>query len=77
MEFAFLFAEWLGKPSWMWLAFLGVVATLLVLDLGVLHRDNREIGVRESLGLSVGYISLGLLFGAWMWWYLGPESGMA
>ncbi len=77
MESAFLLAEWLGKPAWMWLAFLGIVAALLVLDLGVLHRDNHEIGVRESLSLSSGYITLGLLFGAWVWWYLGPEPGMA
>lgn len=53
----------LGTPIWMWLTFLGVVTTLLVLDLGVLHRSQREIGVRESLILSAGYITLGLAFG--------------
>ncbi|MBN8899882.1 MAG: TerC family protein [Rhodospirillales bacterium] len=71
-----LFGAFLGKPGWMWLAFIGIVVTLLVLDLGVLHRDNREIKVRESLLLSVGYIGLGLLFGAWVWWYLGAQPGM-
>jgi len=30
--------SWLGTPLWMWLAFLGIVIALLVLDLGVLHR---------------------------------------
>lgn len=76
MEWGFLFADWLGKPAWMWLAFLGVVVALLVFDLGVLHRDDHEIGVRESLLLSVGYIGFGLAFGAWVWWRLGPEPGM-
>ena len=76
MELAFLFADWLGKPAWMWLAFMGIVAALLVLDLGVLHRDHREIETRESLVLSAGYIGLALLFGAWVWWVLGPVSGM-
>ena len=76
MELAFLFADWLGKPAWMWLAFMGIVVALLTLDLGVLHKNNREIETRESLLLSAGYISLGLLFGAWVWWYLGPQSGM-
>ncbi|MBX9930545.1 MAG: TerC family protein [Methylobacterium sp.] len=61
----------------MWLAFLSIVATLLVLDLGVLHRKTREIGVRESLGLSAIYIALGLAFGGWIWWYLGQDAGMA
>lgn len=77
MEFAFLFADWLGKPTWMWLAFLGIVIALLTFDLGVLHRKVREIGVRESLILSAVYISFGLAFGGWVWWYLGADPGMA
>lgn len=71
-----LLISWLGKPLWMWLAFLGIVIALLVLDLGVLHRKAKEIGVRESLFMSAFYIALGLLFGAFVWWYLGPEAGM-
>lgn len=50
--------------------------TLLAFDLGVLHKDDREIGVRESLLLSGGYISVAFLFGAWVWWYLGAQSGI-
>ncbi len=76
MEPAFLFTDWLGKPAWMWLAFIAIVIALLVFDLGVLHRDNREIEVRESLVLSAGYIAMGLAFGAWVWWYLGSQSGI-
>ena len=72
----FLFSVWLTKPVWMWLAFLGIVVVLLVLDLGVLHRGHREIETRESLLLSAFYISLGVAFGAWVWWALGPEAGM-
>ncbi|MFT4955689.1 MAG: tellurite resistance protein TerC [Brevundimonas sp.] len=72
----FFAAEWLGKPAWMWLAFMGVVLALLVLDLGVLHRDQHEIGVRESLLLSSMYIAVALIFGGWVWWELGPQSGM-
>jgi tellurite resistance protein TerC len=71
-----LFAEWLTKPVWMWVAFFGIVVTLLVVDLGLLHKDNHEIEVKESLVLSAGYIGLGLAFGAWVWWYLGAQSGM-
>nr|WP_198381929.1 TerC family protein [Roseomonas sp. KE2513] len=60
----------------MWLAFLGLVAALLAFDLGILHRENREIGVRESLMLSALYIALGLGFGGWVWWTLGAEPGL-
>jgi tellurite resistance protein TerC len=72
----FFFIEWLSKPMWMWLAFFGIVVTLLVVDLGLLHKDNHEIEVKESLVLSTAYIGLGLAFGGWVWWYLGAQSGM-
>ncbi|TCJ41389.1 TerC family protein [Parafrankia sp. BMG5.11] len=71
-----LTALWLGTPVWIWLAFIGIVIALLVLDLGVLHRKQREIGVRESLVMSGFYITLGLCFGAWVWWYMGATAGM-
>ena len=67
---------WLGKPLWMWLAFLAIVVILLALDIGLLHRDNREIGVKESLALSAGYASIGLAFGGWVWWQLGAAPAL-
>jgi tellurite resistance protein TerC len=73
---ALLTADFMGKPAWIWLLFIAIVIALLAFDLGVLHQDDREIGVRESLLLSAGYISVALLFGAWVWWYLGAPSGM-
>ena len=73
---AFLLADFLGHPAWLWLSFIAIVVTLLTLDLGVLHKDDHEIGVRESLLLSGGYIGVALLFGAWVWWQLGAQSGM-
>lgn len=71
-----LLLSWLGKPLWMWLAFLAIVISLLVLDLGVLNRKEHEIGVRESLVMSAFYIALGVLFGGWLWWSLGADAGI-
>jgi tellurite resistance protein TerC len=73
----FLFYDFLGKPVWMWLAFMGIVVVLLALDLGVLHRKQREIGVGESLTLTAGYVALGVAFGGWVWWYMGEGAGLA
>jgi tellurite resistance protein TerC len=73
----YLAADFLGKPAWVWLVFIGIVVALLAFDLGVLHKDDKEIGVQESLLLSAGYISVALLFGAWVWWFMGSQSGMA
>ena len=72
----FLQIVFLGQPTWMWLAFIGLVAALLALDLGVFHRGSREIEVRESLMLSAFYIALGLGFGGFVWWQLGAQSGV-
>lgn len=71
-----LLQPFLGQAAWLWLVFAGIVAALLAFDLGVLHRDDREIEVTESLWLSAGYIGVAVLFGAWLWWQLGATSGM-
>lgn len=76
MDSSFLFVDWLGQPLWMWLMFIAIVIALLVFDLGVLHKENREIEVKESLVLSAGYIAMGVGFGAWIWWWLGPQRGV-
>ena len=72
----FLHLVWLGAPLWMWLVFLAIVVLLLAFDLGVLHRDDHVIGVRESLKLSALYLSAGLLFGLWVWHGFGSEKAL-
>lgn len=73
----FLFVDWLGTPVWFWAAFLTIVIALTAFDLGALHKEDRELGIAESLKLSVFYISVALLFGVWVWFERGAESGMA
>jgi tellurite resistance protein TerC len=73
---SFLTADFIGKPAWLWFTFLGIVGALLAFDLGVLHKDDKELGIAESLKLSVFYIGIAVVFGAWIWWSMGPESGM-
>ncbi|MDQ0457720.1 tellurite resistance protein TerC [Rhizobium paknamense] len=68
---SFLFLE---KPLWMWLVFMGLVVALLAFDLGVLHKDDHEIGVAESLKLSVMYLSLGFLFAGFIYWQMDSEA---
>ncbi|MCT2557694.1 TerC family protein [Tsuneonella sp. YG55] len=72
----FLFYDWLGTPAWFWLAFLGLVVALTAFDLGVLHKEDREMGIGESLKLSVFYIGIALAFGAWIWLERGADLGM-
>ncbi len=71
-----LFVDWLGTPLWLWLSFLGIVAMMLAIDLGVVHRKSKEIGVKESLLTSAVYILLGVAFGGWIWWHMGATAGI-
>ncbi len=73
---AFLTTPVLGTSAWLWLVFMAIVIGLLVLDLGVLHRHDREIEMRESLLLYSGYFSVGVLFGAGVWYQLGAQSAL-
>lgn len=74
---AFLTADLLAKPLWLWFTFLALVGLLLAFDLGLLHRDDKELGIAESLKLSAFYIAVAFVFGGWVWRSMGPEPGMA
>lgn len=63
------------KPLWMWAGFIALVLILLVVDLGLFHRRQREISIKESLWMSVFYIVVACLFGGAVWQELGPQSG--
>lgn len=72
----FLLNDFLGTPTWMWTVFISLVLGLLALDLGVLHKNSKEIGIRESLLMSGFYIAIGLAFGGWIWYQSGEQSAM-
>jgi tellurite resistance protein TerC len=65
----------MDKPLWMWALFLTIVLVLVVLDLGVFNRKDRAMGVKDSLKMSAFYITIGLAFGGWVWYSLGPDAG--
>ena len=72
----FLFADWLGTPAWVWLSFLALVVALTAFDLGILNKENKEMGIGESLKLSLLYIGIATAFGAWVWAAKGGEAGL-
>jgi tellurite resistance protein TerC len=47
---------------WFWLGFFALVALLLFLDLGVLHRKNQEQSLKTAAMWTVGWTILGLSF---------------
>ena len=46
-----------------WLGFTGLVAVLLVIDLGVLNRRSHVLSFKEAMSWSLGLIAIALLFG--------------
>jgi len=56
---------------WLYVGFVAFIASLLALDLGVFHRRPHVVKVKEALGWSAVWISLGLAFSGLI--YLGYE----
>jgi tellurite resistance protein TerC len=73
---AALSGDFLGTPTYFWIAFIAIVIGLLVFDLGILHRDEHEIEAKESLLLYGFYVLIALAFGAWVWASRGAQSGL-
>jgi tellurite resistance protein TerC len=63
-------------PPAVWLGFTGLVAALLVLDLGVLNRRSHVLTLKEALSWSGGVVVLALLFGGFILWREGAQSAL-
>ena len=66
----------LGTPIHVWVVFAVTTAAALAIDLGVFHRKNHTIGLREALLESAGWISVSLLFNLWLYYSQGPQVGV-
>jgi len=56
---------------WLWAGFVALVLLMLALDLGVFHRHAHVVTVKEALGWSVVWATLGLSFSVFV--YYGYE----
>ncbi|WP_395656230.1 TerC family protein [Nocardioides sp.] len=61
-------------PLWAWAAVLAVIVAMLAVDL-VAHRSAHVVSVREAAAWSAVWVSLGLGFGAVVWWAYGADAG--
>jgi tellurite resistance protein TerC len=51
----------LAEYWWLYLAFTGFVLTVLIVDLGIFHRDAHEVGFKEATIWSVVWVILALV----------------
>ena len=65
----------MSESLWVWAGFFVVVLSLLALDLGVFHRKSKIISAKQSLRMTLMYMSIALAFGAWVWADMGAIKG--
>ena len=63
-------------PLWVWIGFNVAIVFLLILDLLVLHRDNKPISIKHALFESSCWISLALLFNVILYLYTDKETAL-
>ena len=64
----------LDVEPWHWAVLLGIVFSLLLFDLLVLHRKPHEIKPREAAIESAVWVSIGLGFSLVVWWWFGGTA---
>lgn len=67
--------ETIGTPL-QWGVFIALVLAMLVLDLGVVHRKEHRVELREAVVWSVVWTVIALLFNAWIYFRFGPQPGL-
>jgi tellurite resistance protein TerC len=61
---------------WLWILFNMFVLVVLALDLGIFHRDDHTISVKEALIWSGVWTFLALVFNLGVWLWSGPQAGL-
>lgn len=63
-------------PAWGWPALIGIISTLLLVDILVVHRRAHVIKLKEALTESIVWISFGVAFMFVVWWmFRGQADG--
>jgi len=59
---------------WYWVGFIAFIIIMLMLDLGIFHKKNHAVKIREAVYWSIFWIGLALLFNAGIYYVLGKEK---
>ena len=66
----------MSAQFWLWIGFAAFMLAALSLDLGVFHRKQHVVGMREALVWSVVWIVVALIFNWGIWLFLGGEKAL-
>ena len=63
---------------WLYLAFFGLVAVMLIVDfLGFKQKQGQEVKIKTAAYWSMAWVSVAVLFGGGLWFYLQQTAGIA
>ena len=63
---------------WLYLAFFGLVAVMLTVDfLGFKQKQGQEVKIKTAAYWSMAWVSVAVLFGGGLWFYLQQTAGIA
>lgn len=58
-------------PYWVWILFFSVVLVALFVDVGIVNRKAHAPTRKETIGWSIVWVSLALLFNVFIYWQVG------
>ncbi|MBK7360354.1 MAG: TerC family protein [Saprospiraceae bacterium] len=61
---------------WLWGGFVLFIILMLALDLGVFHKENHEIKLKEALMWTMFWVSLALIFNIGIYHFMGSEKAL-
>ena len=62
-------------PYWVWALFFSVVLVALFVDIGIVNRKAHVPSRKETVGWSIVWVSLALLFNVFIYWQVGNHTG--
>jgi tellurite resistance protein TerC len=63
-------------PTWLWLAFIGIVLFALFVDFVLLNKQGaHEVKFKEALNWSIVWVGVSLAFNAFFWWAVKDSTG--
>jgi tellurite resistance protein TerC len=61
----------IAYPWWAWIGFATVIFAALAVDLGLFNRKSHAPSYKETIGWSVAWVSMALIFNAVIFWQFG------
>lgn len=66
----------MSVEGYFWIGFILFVVVMLAIDLGIFHRKTHVVSFKESLGWTVVWVSLAMLFSAIVYFWKGPDKSI-